>query len=85
MFERRIARRIVGPVCEDAVWRGRRNHEIDGFFLENENFVKFIKSGRIRLIGHLTRMEDERTVKCTWKEKLYNRQWKGRPRNRCGR
>lgn len=77
MFERRVARRTVG---ENGVWRGRRNNKINVFFFENEDNVQFNKSGRIRWIGHLTRKEDERIVKCIWKEKLLNRQRKGRPR-----
>lgn len=47
-------------------------HEIDGY-LEDEDIVSFIKSGRTSWIGHWTKMGDERITKCTWKEKLFDR------------
>lgn len=81
VFERRVIRRIIGPTYENGIWKVRRNCEIDDF-LHSEDIVRFIKSGRIRWIGHLSRMNVDRISKRLWQGKIFNRRRKGRPRNR---
>jgi hypothetical protein len=42
---------------ENNVWRIRYNEELDTL-LKGEDIVRFIMSQRIRLLGHVERMED---------------------------
>jgi hypothetical protein len=57
VFERKILRKIYGPVKENELWRIRRNDEL-GDIIKGENIVRFIKSQRIRWRGHIERMQD---------------------------
>jgi hypothetical protein len=48
---------------ENNVWRIRSNEELNAL-LKGEGIVRFIKSQRIRWLGHVERMEDaEENVK----------------------
>jgi hypothetical protein len=47
-----IVRRIYGPVLENNVWRIRYNEELNTL-LKGEDIVRFIKSLRIRWLGHV--------------------------------
>jgi hypothetical protein len=62
IFEKKIIRKIHGAVNEEGRWRIQSNNEIDQI-LEDENIVKFIKSDRIRCLGHVERMDEERIPK----------------------
>ncbi|KAJ4432567.1 hypothetical protein ANN_21190 [Periplaneta americana] len=62
IFERKIVRRIYGPVYDRGEWRKRKNKEID-HLLEGENIVSFIKSIRLRCLGQVVRMEEGRLPK----------------------
>jgi hypothetical protein len=61
IFERKIVRRIYGPINEGESWRIRTNKEIEDV-LEGADIVKFIKSLRLRC-GHIERMNNERMPK----------------------
>jgi hypothetical protein len=50
IFERKVIRKIYGPVCEDGVWRVRTNSEINSL-LEGEYIMKDAKSLRLSLSG----------------------------------
>jgi len=56
IFERKILRRIYGPVQEGDIWRIKNNEELNRS-INGENIVKFIKAQRIRWLGHVKRME----------------------------
>jgi hypothetical protein len=71
-FQGKIIRRIYGPVMESNVWRIRHNEELNTL-LKGEDIIRFIKSQRIRWLGHVERMEDNAMPK---------RMLKGRPRVR---
>ena len=59
VFERRILRSIFGGVNVEGNWRRRFNHEL--YQLYNEpDVVKFIKINRLRWLGHVLRMNEER-------------------------
>ena len=55
IFERKILRKIYGPVQEGDTWRIRYNEELNRFIKEKD-IVKFIKAQRIRWLGHAKRM-----------------------------
>jgi hypothetical protein len=57
VFERKILRKIYGPVNENESRRIRQNDELE-HIIKGENIVRFIKCQRIRWLGHIERMQD---------------------------
>ena len=58
VFENRILRQIFGPKRdENGEWRRVNNEELQGFY-RSPNVVRVIKSRRLRLAGHVARMEE---------------------------
>ena len=56
VFERKILRRIYGPICEEAKWRSRYNEEL--YYLYDEtDLVTTIKITSLRWAGHIIRMQ----------------------------
>jgi hypothetical protein len=53
-----------------------------GSLLKGEDIVRFVKSQRLRWLGHVERMEDNAMPKMMIKGNLYYRRRKGRPRMR---
>ena len=81
IFERRILRKIFGPVQnEDGSWRNRMNYELSEL-VENADIVRFIKS-RIAWIGHVMRTDEKRTPMRIFEWKPIGRKIRGRPRKR---
>jgi hypothetical protein len=62
IFERKILRRIFGPICERRQWRKRYSRELEELYNE-ENIVNLIKSIRLRWVGHVIRMGDNELTK----------------------
>ena len=57
IFERRILRKIFGPVeNEDGFWRIRKNYELNDL-IKKADIVRFVKSKRMAWLGHVIRME----------------------------
>lgn len=56
-FERKVLRRIFGPVCDNGEWRIRYNQELYDLY-EDPNISKEIKTGRLRWAGHIQRMSE---------------------------
>jgi hypothetical protein len=82
IFERRILRKIFGPVQnEDGFWRIRMNHELNGL-IKNTDTVRYVKSKRMAWLGHVMRMEGERIPKRVLAWKPMGRRNRGRPRER---
>jgi len=52
VFEKKILRRICGPICEMAVWRSRYNEELYRLYDETD-LVTTIKITRLRWAGHV--------------------------------
>jgi hypothetical protein len=56
VFERKVLRKIYGPVKEK-LCRIQRNDELEAI-IKGENIVRFLKCQRIRWLGHTERMQD---------------------------
>jgi hypothetical protein len=54
--ERKILRRIYGPVQERDIWRIINHQELNRS-INAEDIVELIKAQRIRWLGHVKRME----------------------------
>jgi hypothetical protein len=80
-FERKILRRIFGPVQDTNGWRIRYNQELDRL-IEGQDTVRFIKAQRLRWLGHVERMPETQMPKRVLKGRLDNRRRRGRPRRR---
>jgi hypothetical protein len=82
-FERKILRKIYGPVkSPDASWRLRNNVELDRI-IRKQNIVRQIKSKRLGWFWHVQRMEEHRIARkiINWMPTLLNRP-KERPKER---
>jgi hypothetical protein len=69
IFERKICRRIYGPIYEDGEWKSRTNRELEEFS-KGENVAKWIKGQRKSWLGHLERMEENRMPKKIFTQEL---------------
>jgi hypothetical protein len=81
IFERKILRKVYGPLQEGDTWRIRYNEEFNRF-IKGEDIVKFIKVQRIRWLGHVKRMEVGAMPRRMMKGRLFKGRRKGRPRLR---
>jgi hypothetical protein len=62
VFENRVLRRIFGPKrMEDRSWRKLHNDELHSLYF-SPNFVRVIKSRRLRWAGHVARVVEGRVV-----------------------
>jgi len=52
VFERKILRRIYGPICEGAIWRSRYNDDLYHLYDET-GLVTSIRITRLRWAGHI--------------------------------
>jgi hypothetical protein len=56
IFERKILRKIFGPTKEaNGLWRIKTNEELDKL-IKQKNIIRFIKSQRLKWLGHVERM-----------------------------
>lgn len=61
-WERKILRKIYGPVQENGGWRIRHNVELYNLYQEPRISVE-VRKGRLRWVGHLERMEKNRAAR----------------------
>jgi hypothetical protein len=52
VFDRKILRRIYGPICEEDIWKSRYNDEVYQLYGETD-LVTAIKKTRLRWAGHI--------------------------------
>jgi hypothetical protein len=81
VFERKILRKIYGPVKENEFWRIRRNDKLEDI-IRGKNIARFITSQRIRWFGHIERMQDTVISKKMLYGKLYATRRRERPKRR---
>ena len=70
-FERKVLRKIYGPVLDKGVWRIRYNNELCKL-TGGEDIVRFIKAQRIQWLDHVERMDETAMPKRVLKGKLCN-------------
>jgi len=81
MFSNTVFRRIYGPKYENGEWKNRTNRELEEMS-KGENIVKRKKGQRIRWLGHLEIMEEDRMPKKIVTQELEVTRRRGRPRKR---
>jgi len=77
-FERKILRRIHGPLCEGVTLRSRYNDELYRLYDET-NLVTIIRITRFRWTGHIVRIQDNLPCKKITLDKPEDRRRVGRP------
>jgi hypothetical protein len=55
VFERKVLRRILGPMCKNGFWHVRYNNELYQLLSESD-ILKTIGIGRLRWTDHVFRM-----------------------------
>ena len=81
ILERKILRKIYGPIQEGDIWRIRNNEELNRS-INGEDIVKFIDVQRIRWLGHVKRMEVGAMPRKMMEGRLFTGRRKGRLRVR---
>lgn len=80
-WERKMLRRIFGGIKTEDGWRRRTNEELRNIYKE-PLISAYIRSQRIRWIGHIERMNGDRMPKIILQRKPIGKKKKGRPRKR---
>ena len=62
IFERRILRKIFGPICDNRKWRIHNNSELYSIYTDPD-IIKTIKISKLRWTGHIMRMPEENPIK----------------------
>jgi len=62
IWERKLLRKIFGPICVAGYWRSRTNEEVRQLYGELD-IVTEINKGRLRWLGHVERISEDRVVK----------------------
>jgi hypothetical protein len=74
-----VLRKIYGPVCENGEWRIRTNTELMELYDELD-IVTEVNGMRLRWLGHMERMSDNRSTKKLYSNKPEGLRLAGRPR-----
>jgi len=83
VFENRVLRRIFGPRRDEVTgeWRKLHSEELHNLY-SSPNIIRQIKSRRMRWVGHVARMGEERKVYKVLVGKPKGKRPLGRPRHR---
>jgi hypothetical protein len=84
VFEKWVLRRIFGPQRDDVTgeWRKLHNEELHNLYSSSLDFIRKIKSRRMRWAGHVARMGEERKLYKVLVGKPEGKRPLGRPRRR---
>lgn len=80
-FERKILRKIIGPVFERGRWRRRYNNELYSIY-KDPPIRRIVKAARLRWAGHVARMNDAEIPKMILNGNPGGQRSRGRPRIR---
>jgi hypothetical protein len=80
-WERKVSRKIYGPVYDNVIWRIRTNKELMTLYQELD-VVAEIKKAELRWLGHTERMSEDRVIKKLYMSKPEGRRSVGRPKMR---
>jgi hypothetical protein len=80
-FERKVLRRILGPMKENDAWKIRYNNELHKQFGEL-SLSNIIKLKRLQWAGHVQRMEGKRIEKRILESNFIGKRPVGKPRKR---
>jgi hypothetical protein len=80
-FERKILRRIYGPINENGQWRRRYNTELYELY-KDIDIVNDVQLRRLQWAGHVIRMPEERIPRKVMMGRLEGVRPTGRPRKR---
>lgn len=70
--ERKLLRKIYGPINDNRTWRIRYNHEL--YQINRETPIsQYIKVVRLRWVGHVVRMPHTRLTKRALNSKMHGR------------
>jgi hypothetical protein len=83
LFENRMLRRVFGPKRDEVTgeWRKLHNEELNDLY-SLLNIVRVVKSRRMRWVGHVARMGEDRGVHRVLVGKPEGKRPLGRPRHR---
>ena len=81
VFERKVLRKILGPIKVNGEWRIRTNSELMQLY-KDLDIVAYIKIMRLKWIGHVNRMEEERVPYQVFVNQPEGRRQRGRPKTR---
>jgi hypothetical protein len=89
VFERKVLRKIFGPIRDTDQWKRRYNEELYQLYIE-PNTVKWIKSVRLRWARHIVHMRESdppvgnQHLTCFWVKEWWEdpredgvRKWRG--------
>jgi transcription termination factor 2 len=80
-FERKVLRRIIGPIYEGGRWRRRYNNELYSIYKDSP-IRRIVKSLRLRWAGHVARMDDTEIPKKILSGNPGGQRGCGRPRTK---
>jgi ABC-type cobalamin transport system ATPase subunit len=81
IWERKMLRKIFGPVKEGGIWRIRSNHELMDL-RRQPDFISEIRKGRLQCDGRLERIPSQRNMKKVFKDIPKGKKSFGKPRKR---
>jgi hypothetical protein len=81
VFERKVLRKIFGPIRDTDQWRRRYNEGLCQLYAEPE-IVKRIRSARLRWAGHIVRMRESDPARKSTFDLLLGERTVGRPKRR---